>query len=110
MLLGTLMVWYMIHLLNKYLLKTVCQTAIYSTIKKLAVMWLILCVFIAQSCPAVGDPMDYSSAGSSVHGILKNTGVELPFPSPGDLSNPEIEPRSALQADSLLSEPPEKPA
>ena len=33
----------------------------------------------------------------------------LPFPSPGDLPNPEIEPGSpALQADALLSEPPEK--
>ena len=35
---------------------------------------------------------------------------ELLFPSPGDLPNPEIEPRSpALQADSLPSEPPGKP-
>ena len=34
----------------------------------------------------------------------------LPFSSPGDLPNPEIEPVSpALQADSLLSEPPGKP-
>ena len=34
----------------------------------------------------------------------------LPFPSPGDLPNPGIEPRSpALQADTLLSEPPRKP-
>ena len=34
----------------------------------------------------------------------------LPFPSPGDLPNPRIEPESpALQADSLLSEPPGKP-
>ena len=34
----------------------------------------------------------------------------LPFPPPRDLPNPEIEPRSpALQADSLPSEPPEKP-
>ena len=33
-----------------------------------------------------------------------------PFPSPGDLPNPSIEPRSsALQADSLPSEPPGKP-
>ena len=33
----------------------------------------------------------------------------LPFPSPGDLPNPGIEPRSpALQADSLPSEPSEK--
>ena len=34
----------------------------------------------------------------------------LPFPSPGDLPNPEIEPGSpAFQADSLPSEPPGKP-
>ena len=34
----------------------------------------------------------------------------LPFPSPGDLPDPGIEPRSpTLQADSLLSEPPGKP-
>ena len=34
----------------------------------------------------------------------------LPFPSPGDLPNPEVEPRSpALQADALPSEPPGKP-
>ena len=33
-----------------------------------------------------------------------------PFPSPGDLPNPGIEPRSpALQADCLLAEPPGKP-
>ena len=33
----------------------------------------------------------------------------LPFPSPGDLPNPGIEPKSpALQADTLPSEPPEK--
>ena len=34
----------------------------------------------------------------------------LPFPTPGDLPDPEIEPGSpALQADSLLSELPGKP-
>jgi len=34
----------------------------------------------------------------------------LPFPSPGDLPNPGIKPRSpALQADSLPAEPPGKP-
>jgi len=34
----------------------------------------------------------------------------LPFPSPGDLPNPGIKPRSpALQADSLSSQPPGKP-
>ena len=34
----------------------------------------------------------------------------VPLPSPGDLPNPGIEPRSpALQADTLTSEPPGKP-
>ena len=34
----------------------------------------------------------------------------LPFPSPGDLPDPGIEPRSpALQVDALTSEPPGKP-
>ena len=34
----------------------------------------------------------------------------LPFPSPGDLPNPGIEPRSpTLEADALTSEPPGKP-
>ena len=34
----------------------------------------------------------------------------LPFTSPGDLPDPKIKPRSpALQGDSVLSEPPEKP-
>ena len=36
--------------------------------------------------------------------------LELPFPSPADLHNPGIEPRSpALQADSLLTELQGKP-
>jgi len=51
--------------------------------------------------------MDCSPPGSSVHGILQARILEhLPFSSPGDLPDPEIEPRSpALQADSLLTEP-----
>ena len=40
----------------------------------------------------------------------KEDDSEGPFPSPGDLPDPETEPRSpALQADCLLSEPPGKP-
>ena len=49
--------------------------------------------------------MDCSPPGSSVHGILQQELLELPFPSPGDLPNPGIEPAShALQAESLLYE------
>ena len=45
------------------------------------------------------------------HGILRQEYLsEQPFPFPGDLPNPGIEPGSpALQADSLPSVPPEKP-
>ena len=55
--------------------------------------------------------MDCSPPGSSVHGILQAGTLEwVAIFSPGDLPNPGIEPRSpALQTDSLLSEPPEKP-
>ena len=48
---------------------------------------------------------------SSIHGIFQTRILEwLPFPSPGDLRDPGIEPWSpALQAESLWSEPPGKP-
>ena len=40
----------------------------------------------------------------------QNTEVGKPFPSPGDLPNPGIKPRSpALQVDSSLAEPPGEP-
>ena len=41
--------------------------------------------------------MDYSLPDSSVHGILQAGILEwLPFPTPGDLPNPGIEPTSLL--------------
>ena len=47
----------------------------------------------------------------TVHGILQAGILEWgAFPSPGDLPNPGIEPRSrTLQADSLPAEPPGNP-
>ncbi|KAI4548704.1 hypothetical protein MG293_001034 [Ovis ammon polii] len=48
---------------------------------------------VAQSCPTLCDPMDCSLPGSSVHGIFQYWSG-LSFPSPGDLPNPRIEPRS----------------
>ena len=72
-----------------------------------------VCVcIVAQSCPTLCDPMDYSPTGSSVHGILQARILEwvaIPF-WPGDLPNPgtKLE-SSALQADSLPAEPPGKP-
>ena len=66
---------------------------------------------VAQLCPSLCDPMDYRLPGSSIRGIFRQEYWSgLPFPSPGDLPNPGIEPGSpALQVDSLLSEPPGKP-
>ena len=44
-------------------------------------------------------------SGSSVHGVSQAKILELPFPSPEDLPDVGIEPRSpALQADSLPTE------
>ena len=59
-------------------------------------------VKVAQSCPTLCDPLDYT-----VHEILQpEYWSRQPFPSPGDLPNPGIEPRSPpLQADSLPAEP-----
>ena len=66
---------------------------------------------VTQSCPTLCDPVDCSpqalpSMGFSRHEYWSG----LPFPSPGDLPNPGIEPRSpALQADALTAELPGKP-
>ena len=62
----------------------------------------------AQSCPTLCEPMDYSLPGSSVHGDSPRQEYwsGLPCPAPGDLPNPGIDlGSSALQANSLLSEP-----
>ena len=54
--------------------------------------------------------MDQGLPGVSIHGILRQEYWSgLPFPSPGDIPDPGIEPGSpALKADSLPSEPPRK--
>ena len=65
---------------------------------------------LLQLCPTLCGPMDCSLSGSSVHGIFQaKCWSGLPFPSPGDLPDPGIEPRSpTLQADTIPSEPPGK--
>ena len=70
------------------------------------------CVCVSHSLwPNLCDPMDDSPPGSSVHMEFSRQEYwsGYPFPSPGDLPETGIEPRSsALQADSLLTKPPEK--
>ena len=53
-------------------------------------------------------PYGLYSSGSFVHGILQVKMLEwVAIPSPRDLPDPEMEPGPpAMQADSLLSEPP----
>ena len=48
---------------------------------------------VAQSCPALCDPMDCSPPGSSVHAILQARTLEwLAMPSPRGSPDPGIEP------------------
>ena len=67
-------------------------------------------VLVTQSCPTLCDPMDCSPPGFSVQGILQATILEwVAISFFRDLPHPGIEFESpALQADSLLSEPPGK--
>ena len=60
---------------------------------------------VAQSCATLCDPMDCSLRDSSIHGIFRQENWSgLPFPSPGDLLDPGIEPMSpALQADAFIT-------
>ena len=67
-------------------------------------------VIVTQLCLNLCDPLDCSPPGSSVYRILQARILEwVALPSPRDLPDPGIKPRSpALQADSLPSEPPGK--
>ena len=61
---------------------------------------------VSQSCPTLCDPVDGSLPGSPSIGFSRQEYWSgLPFPPPGDLPDPGIEPASsALQADTLPSE------
>ena len=64
-----------------------------SRVRLFATLWTVA----YQASPSMGFSRQESQSG-------------LPFPSPGDLPESGIEPRSpTLQADALLSEPPGKP-
>ena len=70
-------------------------------------------VEVAQLCSTLCNPMDCVAhqAPLSMEFSRQECWSGLPFPSPEDLPDPGIEPKSsALQADSLLSEPPRKPS
>ena len=68
--------------------------------------WGMVKVKVAQSCPTLCKPMDFT-----VHGILQARILEwVAFSVSGDLPNPEVELRSPeLQVDSQPAEPQGKP-
>ena len=77
-------------------------------------VFIYICVCeceVAQLCPTLCNPVDYSPPASSVHGILQARILEwFGISFYRDLPNPGIKPGSpALQADALSSEPPGKP-
>ena len=87
----------------------------YSTVKKLDIHLLTLvlcvCVLVAQLCLILCDPLGTVAHQDplSMEFSRQEYWSGLPCLPPGDLSDPGIEPGSpALQADSLLSEPPGK--
>jgi len=65
---------------------------------------------VAQLCPTLCDTTDCGPLGFTVHGILRARILEwIAIAFSRDLSDPGLKPGSpALQADSLLSEPPGK--
>ena len=70
------------------------------------------CIHIheSESRSVMSDSLQPYGLYSPWNSLGQNTGVGKSFPSPGDLPNPRIEPRSpTLQADSLPAEPLRKP-
>ena len=61
---------------------------------------------VAKSCPTLATPWTIAHQAPLSMGFSRQEYWSgLPFPSPGDLPNPGIEPKSpALQADSLPTE------
>ena len=66
---------------------------------------------VAQSCLTLCDPWTVAHQAPPSMGFSRQEYWSwLPFPSPGDLPDPGIEPRfPRLQADALISAPPGKP-
>ena len=72
------------------------------------IMHVCVCVCVAQLCPTLCRPMDCSSPGSSVPGLLQARmlkWIAISF-SRGSFQGRDKTPVSALQVDSFPSEPP----
>ena len=75
------------------------------------VIYIYIVFLVTKSCLTLAIPWTVVHQASLSMGFSRQECWSgLPFPSPGDLPDPGIEPGSpALQADALLSEPPGKP-
>ena len=74
-----MLLWY--HIILKMAFTQHCKSAV------------CCCCSVAKSSLTLCNPLDGSPPSSSVHGISQARILELlPFPSPGDLPDPEIEP------------------
>ena len=70
-----------------------------------------MCVLVTQPCSTLCDPVDYSSPGSSVHGILWERILEwVAMPSSRGSSWPSDTTLICIHSDSLPSESPGKPS
>ena len=66
---------------------------------------------VAQSCPTVCDPSDYSLPGSSVHRVFQARILEwVAISSSGDILNPGIKPVLLLSPALLVDFLPTKPS
>ena len=94
----------------KFIYKSLSLSIIFS-LSILSSCSLGVVVLVAQSGPTLCNPWTVACRAPLSMGFSRQEYRSgLPFPSPGDLPDPGIEPRSpALQADALTSEPPGKP-
>ena len=87
-----LMAQVLVPLLDSILLKkipsydTLCRECVCVCVCVCVCACMHVHALLTQSCPTLCDPMDCSPPGSSVH--------EFPFPSPWDLPNLGIKPKS----------------
>ena len=92
----------------------IISSLIYDSLLHLLVYFNLMLTRLSSAASDLCDPRDFSSPGSSVHGILQARILEWVAISPsGDFLDPGIEPTSpaspALAGGFLTTEPPGKP-
>ena len=91
-------IWGILNILPQYFTSVLVSSCPFMTIR-ISLSTSALFALYVHVCSAVSDslqPLDYSPPGSFVHRAFLAGTLEflLPFPTPGDLSDPGIEPAS----------------